>query len=224
MEISATTVNILKNFASINSNIVIKPGSRIMTVAEARNVLAVAEVPENFESDVGIYDLQEFLNILSLVDAPTLRFDANHMNICGDGGRTKITYFYADTDILTSPNKPIDMPSREISFNLDQATLVNIKRSAQVLGHGHLSIEPSDGAIKLSVVDLENNTGNVYSVEVDGEYSKDNFKFILNISNLKMLTGDYKVSISKKLVAEFVNPDQKITYWIALEKSSEYGE
>jgi len=224
MEISASTVNILKNFASINSNIVINPGNTLMTVAEARNVLALANVSETFESMVGIYDLQEFLNVLNLVDRPTLRFEPKNMMIGGDGGRTLIKYFYSDPEMLTAPTKPIEMPSREVTFDLDQGTLTNLKRAASVLGHGHLAIEPVGGSIQLSVVDLENNTSNVYSVEVAGEYELDDFKFVLNISNLKMIPGDYKVSISKQLISEFVSSDGNITYWLALEKSSEYGE
>jgi hypothetical protein len=224
MEISASTVNILKNFASINSNIVIKPGNKLMTVAEARNVLAMADVEENFESNVGIYDLQEFLNVLNLVDRPTLRFEPKNMMIGGDGGRTLIKYFYADPEMLTAPTKPIDMPSREVEFELYQTTLSNLKKASSVLGHGQLVIEPSGGAIQLSVVDPENATSNAYTVEVAGDYESDNFKFVLNIANLKMIPNDYKVSISKKLIAEFVSPDSKVTYWVALEKSSEYGE
>lgn len=224
MEISASTVNILNNFASINSNIVIKPGNKLMTVAEARNVLAMAEVPETFESSVGIYDLREFLSVLNLVDRPSLRFESTNMLIGGDGGRTMIKYFYADPEMLTAPTKPIEMPSTEVSFTLDQGTLQNLKKAASVLGHNELHITPNNGSIKLAVVDSENNTSNEYSVDVNGEYESDDFKFVLNINNLKMIADDYQVSITKQLISQFVSSNGKVTYWLALEKSSEYGE
>ena len=110
MEISANTVNILKNFSAINGNIVIKPGNKLMTISEAKNVLAEAQVPEEFNSIVGIYDLNEFLNVLGLVDKPRVRFEDNYMNIGGQSGRELVKYYYADTEMLTSPTKPIEMP------------------------------------------------------------------------------------------------------------------
>jgi len=224
MEISANTVNILKNFSAINGNIVIKPGNKLMTISEAKNVLAEAQVPEEFNSIVGIYDLTEFLNVLGLVDKPRVRFEENYMNIGGQSGRELVKYYYADTEMLTSPTKPIEMPDPDVWFTLDEQTLMGLKRAASVFGHGQLSIEPDNGSIKLSVVDPENSTANEYSIDVDGGYNNDNFKFILNITNLKMVSDTYQVKISSKLISQFTNEGEDLTYWVALEKSSQYGE
>lgn len=224
MEISANTVNVLKNFAAINANIVIKPGNKLMTISEAKNVLAEAKVPEEFNSIVGIYDLTEFLNILGLVDKPRVRFEEQFMQIGGVSGRELVKYYYADTDMLTTPNKPIDMPDADVWFTLDESTLNGIKRAAAVFGHGQLTIEPNDGSIKLSVVDPDNATANEYSVEVDGGYNNDRFKFALNIINLKMVSDTYEVKISSKLISQFTNESEDLKYWVALEKSSTYGE
>lgn len=224
MEICANTVNVLKNFSAINSNIVIKPGNKLMTISEAKNILAEAKVPEEFNSIVGIYDLTEFLNVLGLVDKPRVRFEENYMNIGGQSGRELVKYYYADTEMLTSPTKPIDMPEADVWFTLDESTLMGLKRAASVFGHGQLSIEPDNGSIKLSVVDPDNSTANEYSIEVDGGYNNDSFKFILNIGNLKMVVDTYEVKISSKLISQFTNEGGDLTYWVALEKSSQYGE
>ena len=224
MEICANTVNVLKNFSAINGNIVIKPGNKLMTISEAKNILAEAKVPEEFTSIVGIYDLTEFLNVLGLVDKPRVRFEENYMNIGGQSGRELVKYYYADTDMLTTPTKPIDMPEADVWFTLDETTLMGLKRAASVFGHGQLSIEPDNGSIKLSVVDPENSTANEYSIDVDGGYNNDSFKFILNISNLKMVPDTYEVKISSKLISQFTNEGGDLTYWVALEKSSQYGE
>lgn len=224
MEISASTVGVLKNFAAINGNIVIKPGNKLMTISEAKNVLAQATVPEEFSSVVGIYDLNEFLNVLGLVDKPRVRFEEKYMNIGGQSGREQMKYYYADTEMLTNPAKPIDMPDADVWFTLDENTLIGLKRAASVFGHGQLSIEPDGGTIKLSIVDPENSTANEYSIQVDGGYNNDAFKFILNISNLKMVSDTYQVKISSKLISQFTNEGEDLTYWVALEKSSEYGE
>lgn len=224
MEISASTVNVLKNFASINSNIVIRPGNKIMTMSEAKNILAEAEVPEQFDNIIGIYDLQEFLNVLGLVDKPRVRFDDNFMHIGGTSGRQVVKYYYADVDMLTSPTKPIVMPKPDVWFTLDEDTLSSIKRAAAVFGHSQLSIEASEGCIKLGVVDPENATANEFSIDVDGGYNDANFKFMLNIANLRMVQDTYEVTISKKLISQFAGIDNKVQYWVALEKSSTYGE
>jgi hypothetical protein len=224
MEISSNTVNVLKNFGTINSNIVINPGNKLMTIAEAKNVLAEAIVDETFDQTLGIYDLNEFLNVLSLVDNPSVRFGEQSMQIGGNAGRASVKYYYSDTDILTSPQKPIIMPDPDVWFTLDQDTLTNIKRAAMSLGHSQMLIEPDDGVILLTVVDTENTTSNSYSISVDGGYNEDSFKFIINISNLKMISDSYDVKISKKLISQFTSSDEKLNYWVALEKNSTYGD
>lgn len=218
MEISAETVNVLKNFSGINGNIVIRPGNKIMTISEAKNILAEAEVKETFDSIVGIYDLTEFLNMLGLVDTPRVRFEDSFMNINGQSGRELIKYYYADTEMLTSPTKPIIMPDADVWFDLDVGTLNALKRAASIFGHSQMIIESDDGAIRLSVSDPQNNTANTYSVIVDGGYTQDTFKYIINIHNLKMISNDYQVKISSKLISEFTSSDGNLKYWVALEK------
>ena len=224
MEISAETVNVLRNFSGINGNLIIRPGNRLMTISEAKNILAEATVKEEFGTEVGIYDLTEFLNMLGLVDNPRVRFEDYYMNIGGQSGRELIKYYYADTEMLTSPTKPITMPEADVWFTLDQSTLNGLKKAASIFGHGQMVIEPDDGAIRLSVSDPENKTSNTYSVVVDGGYNNDTFNFVLNIVNLRMVSDDYQVKISSKLISEFTNSDETLKYWVALEKSSTYGE
>jgi len=224
MEISAETVNVLRNFSSINGNLIIRPGNRLMTISEAKNILAEATVKEEFGTEVGIYDLTEFLNMLGLVERPRVRFEDYYMNIGGQSGRELIKYYYADTEMLTSPTKPITMPEADVWFTLDQSTLNGLKKAASIFGHGQMVIEPDDGAIRLSVSDPENKTSNTYSVVVDGGYNNDTFNFVLNIVNLRMVSDDYQVKISSKLISEFTNSDETLKYWVALEKSSTYGE
>lgn len=223
MEISAETIKVLSNFSQINGNIVIKPGNKITTMSEARNVLAEAVVPEQFDIQVGIYDLSEFLRVINLVDQPNVTFKEHFMNIGGNAGRATVTYYYSDPEMLTTPQKSIVLPSEDVWFDLPQQTLAALKQSASAFGHNHMIIEPDGDVIKISVADLENLTSNSYSILVDGNY-KENFKFIINISNLKMINGDYQVKISKQLISEFTSKNGNLKYWVALEKSSRYGE
>ena len=224
MEISASTVKILQNFASINSNVVIQPGNKIMTIAEAKNVLSEATVTEEFDKQVGIYDLQNFLSVLDLVDNPSVKFKDNYMIVGGNAGRAMVKYFYADPEMLTTPQKPIDMPQADVSFTLEQATINGLKKAASIFGHSQLVIEPDNGSVKLTVVDPENTTANTYSIMVEGEYNTEDFRFVLNINNLKMITDDYQVDISSKLISQFSSVNHDVKYWVALEKLSTYGD
>jgi hypothetical protein len=225
MELSESTIGILKNFASINSNIVIKPGNNISTISEAKNILASVDLQEEFPQEIGVYDLNEFLGVLGLVDVPRLKINEDHAVIGDSTGRSKIRYYFSDKEMLTSPSKPVNMPVADVKFHLDNDTLNRIKRAATALGHSELSITPGgDGCITLTVTSSDNSTANSFSIDVTGESQADKYNFIFNISNLKMLAGNYDVEISSKLISQFKNTDGSLKYWIALEKNSKYGE
>ena len=223
MELSEGTLQVLKNFASINSNIVIKKGNNLNTISEAKNLLASASILEDIPIDFGIYDLNQFLSVLSLVDTPRVSFKDQYVTIGDSTGRTEIKYFYSDMDMLTTPSKLITIPSVEVKFILDNETLNKIKRAASALEHTAVAISSNNGVVRLSVVDPENTTSNTFSIDVDGEFEEEDFNLIINISNLKMLPGDYEVEISSSLISHFTNVENKTQYWIALEKSSTYG-
>jgi hypothetical protein len=224
MELTEKTMQVLKNYATINPNIVITEGNVIKTVSEEKNVLSSVELDVTFPKTFGIYELSEFLSVLSLVDSPRLKFEDSYVLVTDSAGRSRIKYFYSDIDMLTTPSKDIIMPETEVKFTLDSATLSSIKRAASVLGHTEMSVTASDGVVSLSVIDNNDRTSNVYSIDVDGVFAEEKFNFIFNISNLKMVDGDYEVGISKKLISHFVNKENGIEYWCALEKSSTYGE
>ena len=224
MELSDNTLAVLKNFSGINQNILVRSGNTIKTISEARNVLATAIVSESFSQDFGVYDLNEFIGVLNLVDKPNLQFEEESVRISDSSGRSKVKYFFSAEETLTTPQKDITMPSADVSFTLDNDTLNKLKRAASTLGHTEVSIPGQDGVLSLSVVDSQNMTSNAFSIDVDGTYPDGAvFNFILSINNLKMLPGDYEVQISSKLISQFSNKEVDLKYWIALEKTSTFG-
>lgn len=223
MELTEQTLDVLKNYASINSNIVITEGNVVKTVSEAKNVLSSSTLDVDFPCTFGLYDLNEFLSTLSLVDQPRVKFDDNFLTISDQSNRSRVRYYYSDPQNLTSPSKDIIMPEAEVKFTLDRSTLGRIKRAASVLGHSEMSVSCTNGSIVLSVIDNNDKTSNAFSIDVDGTFVDENFDFIFNISNLKMIDGDYDVEISSKLISHFVNKESGIEYWVALEKTSTYG-
>ena len=224
MELSENTLNVMKNFSSINSNIMIREGNVLKSMSEARNVLSRAEVTESFPKDFGIYDLNEFISVLGLVDVPRLKFDDEYATISDSTGRSKVKYFFSPEETLTTPQKDVTMPAVDVSFVLTNDTLNKLRRASSALGHSEVSITNNNGVLNLSIVDTKNSTSNAFSIDVDGEFPQDSqFNFILSIANLKILPGDYQVDISSKLITQFSHKEMNVQYWIALEKSSTYG-
>ena len=222
MKLSENTLDVLKNFSAINPNMVFKPGKTIATISEAKNIMASATIQEEIPSQFGIYDLTEFLSTLSLVSDPDLEFTADSIKI-NDGG-TSIRYFYSAPEVLTAPSKNVNMPKPEVKIAFTADVINKIKKAAAVLCHATLEIAGEDGKIILLVRDLKNETANKYSIVVDESNAcTESFSFVMVIGNLKMLPGDYTVSISSKLISHFKNTTTPVEYWIALEKSSTFG-
>ena len=224
MELSENTLNVLKNYSGINPNMMIRSGNTIKTISEARTVLSTAIVDADFPKDFGIYDLNEFMGVLSLVDTPRLKFEDEYVVVNDSTGRSKVKYFYSSEDTLTTPQKDITMPEANVKFTLTNDTLNRLKMAASTLGHSEISISGKDGVLSLSVVDSQNMTSNAFSIDIDGEFDNDaTFNFILSTNNLKILPGDYTVEISKKLISQFSHTSLDVKYWIALEKTSTFG-
>jgi len=224
MELTDSTLQVLKNYATINPNIVVTEGSVIKTISVARNVLSTAQLNEQFPQGFGIYDLNEFLNVLSLVDSPRLKFEKDYVIVGDSTGRSSVKYFFSDPEMLTSPGKDINMPDAEVKFTLDTDTLSKVKRAAAALGHDDISITPVTGAVRLSVTDTKDATSNAFSIDVEGDYPEGvDFNFIMNVGNLKVINEDFDVEISSKLISHFSSKQSAIEYFIALEKSSTYG-
>lgn len=221
MKISKNTINTLKNFASINSNLVFKPGNTVRTISESKTIMSSAQLEESFPVEFGIYDLNEFLSVYSLFEDPELTFEDKTVLI--HEGSQQIRYFFSNTEILTQPSKDIIMPESEFKITVTATALDKIRRAASVLGHSEISIDGEDGKVSAVVFDSKDATSNTYKVDLDDNNDcKNEFNFVFNIANLKMIQGDYDLSISSKLISNWSNSNQPIEYFIALEKSSTF--
>jgi hypothetical protein len=216
--ISKSTIEVLKNFCSINKSIVIKPGNTVSTLSINKNILAIANVEEQFDTQISIYDLGVFLGGLSLFDAPKIdTTQSNYVTVSDQRGKSKTRFFYADPDIITQPpEKEISIPSEDVKFRLEAGVLQQLQRAASVYQLPDLCLFCSDGTMNLCVTDKKNDTSNSYSVEV-GE-SDDDFCYCFKVENLKLLAGDYNVTISRQNVALFQGDG--IKYFIALEPNN----
>jgi hypothetical protein len=190
----------------------------------AKNIVSRAEIEESFPNTFGIYDLSEFLSVLSLVDRPSITFGDNFCTVSDGSGLSSIKYFYSDPEMLSAPKKDIVMPQCEVKFLLTNDTLSKIKRASSALGYDNISIRPNGKSIEISVIDANDKTSNSYSVLAEGTFPEgSDFNFIMGVSNMKLLGEDYEVSVSTKLISHFKSINSETQYFIALEKSSTYG-
>jgi len=220
MKLSDNTLTVLKNFASINNSILVKQGTQLRTMSVAKNILAEAEIEEDFPRDVAVYDLNQFLNGLSLHQDPDLDFE-NNSYITIREGRRRVKYFYADPAVIISPpDKQITLPTEDVNFQLESASLEKLLKAAAVYQLPDLSVIGKDNEIRLVVRDKKNDTSNEYSIIV-GETDKD-FTFNFKVENIKIIPGAYDVSISSKLLSEFTNSNYNLKYYIALEPDSNF--
>tara|TARA_A100001037_G_scaffold2405_1_gene2169 strand:- start:1755 stop:2420 length:666 start_codon:yes stop_codon:yes gene_type:complete len=220
MKLSDKTVNLLKNFSNINQSILFKEGSKLRTISVMKNILAEAEVNESFPKDFGIYDLNQFLNGMGLHQNPDLDFtNDNHVVI--KEGRMRSKYFFADPSVIvTPPDKNLDLPSEDVSFELNTQQLDRLLKAAGIYQLPDLSVIGKAGVVKILVRDKKNDTSNDFAITV-GETDKE-FVFNFKVENIKIIPGTYDVVVSQKLLSRFKCKDYELTYFIALEPDSSF--
>lgn len=221
MKLSDNTLTILKNFAGINNSILVKQGTKLRTISVAKNILAEAEIKEDFPRDFAVYDLNQFLNGLSLHQDPDLDFtESSYLSI--REGKRRVKYFYADPNVIISPpEKEISLPSEDVTFQLDTTSLEKLLKAAAVYQLPDFSAIGEAGVIKLVVRDKKNDTSNEYAIVV-GETDKE-FIFNFKVENIKIIPGAYDVVVSSKLLSQFTNTQYNLKYYIALEPDSTFG-
>jgi hypothetical protein len=220
MKISDNTKDVLKNFSTINSGIRVKQGNKLETISNMKNILAVATVSESFPTNFSIYNLPEFLGATSLMEDPDFNFGETSLSIADNN--SKLAYFYASEGMVVAPDKIITMPDAEIEFAVTSTLLNDLQKASSVLGVNDLVLGSDGTSISLTVCDKKNPTSNTFS-RVVGEGDGTTFSMNFKIENLKVLTGNYNVSVSSKGISHFVNSDIDLEYFIALEPDSKYG-
>jgi len=222
VKISKRTLDILKNFSTINSGILVNEGNLLTTLSSTKNILAEARVDETFPRQFAVWDLNKFLGTVSLFKDPDFIFDENFVTV--KSGGSSVRYYYCAKNLVTSTNKRITMPSAVVEFDLKAKDFAEVMKAASVLQVQHLCVRSSeDGSkIELAVVDKSDTTSNFYSLEVGDNSTGATFEFIFDVDNLKILPGDYSVAISQKIVSCFTNKNEPLTYWIALNGDSSY--
>ena len=217
--LSKKTLDVLKNFSTINSSIVFRKGSTVRTISNAENILAKFTGEEVFPSDFAIYDLSQFLSGISLFNDPQLEFTSgDYVSI--RGGRQSAKYYFSDPEITlkSAPEKNVNFPGADLQFNLTGEELIQLQKASAVYSLPDLTFQSEEGSdtIKLILRDKENDTSNSYDLTVAG-CSTGTYSLDVKIENIRLLPGDYTVKVSKHLISEWTNTNVDLTYYIALE-------
>tara|TARA_B100001245_G_scaffold213849_1_gene180011 strand:- start:55 stop:726 length:672 start_codon:yes stop_codon:yes gene_type:complete len=223
MKLSKATIEVLKNFSDINQSLLFNEGTKIKTMNSLKNILAHANVVESFPKQFAIYDLNEFLGYLSTMDNPELSFEENHIKITDQDDQDK--YVYANTDYIVSPQKDIKVEEYNFKVNIKEDVFRKIDKKTTILQLHDLYLKGDDTTnnIFLCASNKKNDSSNEISIKI-GEGVTKKFNVVLKKENLKIIPGDYDISISSKGIAHFKNEKIDLEYWIALEPDSEYGE
>lgn len=217
MRLSRETISVLKNFASINSNILIKPGNVLKTKTSGSNLYAEAKIHEDFEVEVPIWDLNKFLGVISMFSNPDLEFGEKYVDI--SNGKSSVRYFYSPPSLLTVPTRDIKFAKPIASFLLDEKDLNEMQKASSILQVSNLKIIGENGKLMINVDEAGNNTSNNFSLLIDENYSGPDYEGKLNISDLKLMPGSYKVELTDTIITKFTHESGSLFYYIAIERN-----
>ena len=221
MKLSESTINVLKNFATINAGMQFKEGSVVRTISKGQNVLGKATVTENFEKDFVIYDLNRFLSLCSSLTDPEIVINTDANNLTVKSGTSKTTYGLADESMIVAPPaKELKIENAEVNFRLTKEDMSQVLKLSGILGLPNIAVIGDGASISIATLDVKNDESDNFSIKV-GETAS-NFKMIFNTENLKMIPGTYDVAISSKGISHFKHATDSVEYWIATEAGSKY--
>jgi len=225
MQVSKETIGALKNFATINQSLLFSEGRTQKTMAVAKNIFASVEMKDKFPVGFGIYDLTEFLNTLSMFDEPKFEFSDSFVTISDVSG-ANCKYNFAAASLIVSPpeDKTLEMPSVDISFTITEDNFGKIIKATSVLGLPDISLRNNGGSLMLGVIDKAASKSNAFEICVGSHSGEFEFDVHIRAELLKLLPGDYDVEISKIGFSRWEGHSNSAEYFIALEKTSTFGE
>jgi len=221
MQLSKTTIDILKNFSSINSNLVVKVGKSLETISPAKDIIASFTSEDEFSEQVAVFNLNESLGVLGAFENPELDLDIKSMLI--KQGKQRVKYNYADESLLiVPPEKGIKFPGPDITFDLTEAALLKLQKMSAILSAEDLAVIGNGKKITLKVFDKKNPSCNEF--ELDTEVATtEKFQVSFKIEKLKLMPGNYNVEISKKMISRFTHDTLSLVYFVAVEQDSAFN-
>ena len=221
MLLSKTTIDVLSNFSKLNTNLLIRKGSILETITVGKDIIARYESQDNFDTQVGILNLNEFLGVLSVFTEPELTLDTKFMNI--SQGKESVRYVYAEESSLFSPSaKPLKFPVSDIHLQITSETFNKIQKVSGIINADEMAIIGDGKNISIKIFNKKNPSANVFDIDT-GLTTSDKFRVVFKIEKLKVLPGNYTVDIAQK-ISRFTNDLIPLIYYIAIESDSVFPD
>lgn len=215
MKLSAETIEVLKNFSSINSSILFKSGTTLTTISSLKTVLASAKIAESIPSEFAIYDLNKMLAKINLHKDCDLDFEEDRV-VFNSGRRSDYIKHCSPKVIVTPPDKKLSISNPDYSFDLSQDDLEWQRKSAAISGSPNFVFESDGDKIYLVSTDVKDDSADRSQTEI-GEGDGRKFSIVMKVENFKMIDGNYTIEVSKRGLSKFTNKDKDVEYFIAIE-------
>jgi len=218
MKLSKETIEVLKNFAAINMSMLIRRGSVLKTVNSQKSIMAIANIQETMPREFALYDLNQFLGILSSFNDAELGFtDENDLQISDSTGAVAAYRYAAKESIVSAPDKNIELPTIDVTLNLEEKSLVSALRAASILCLPEICFVGRNGKTYLAAHNTKNDAAHSWEIPVGS--APTNYRTIFRMENLHLLPRDYTVTISTQGLANFKSKTGDVSYFVATENS-----
>lgn len=217
MKLSENTLSVLKNFATINSGVVLQKGKIQKTISPEQTILVEATLEDDMPTEFGIYDLNQFLGNVTTLANPEMTFATESVQM--NDGSFNLNYYSCSPNLIISPprDKDLVLKNPEVSFDIPAATLQKLLRLAAMNNLPHITVIGKNGKLTVRSHEKTNDTSNSADVAI-GDYSGDDFAVSFKTENLKMVSDDYSVQIKIGGFSCWINKKGTMKYFIALEK------
>ena len=215
MKLSEKTIEALKNFAAINSGVVLRSGNVQSTISTEQTIWVEVTLEDTFNIDFGIYDLNQFLGTITTLDNPELTFTEDEVTM--NDGMFEMVYRSCATNLIKTPprDKTLVMKDPDISFNVSSNLLQRLIKLSLMNDLTDLCILGNNEGLFLRTYQDKNDTSNFALTRI-GDYSGEEFSILIKVENLKMTIDDYTVQIKKDRFSLWTNKNETLKYFIAV--------
>lgn len=229
LTLSKETIDTLKKLYEVNQGVKFVEGENTLKVKSTDNGLLVhANIEEEFPRDFYVYDLREFLSVVSIIEKPILDFsNEKYVQIKSDDGKQKLRYIEADPQFVTSyVDKVPKLPSKDIEVTVTKEQFQSVMKAAHTMKLEFVGFTCDGTTVTLSAFNKNNGdekTTNNFSIELmDGDTEFQMF-YKLDQQNVSVLLGEGNLdfTISSKKISN-VKAESGKEFWIAMNANSKY--
>ncbi len=223
MIIDKFTIAVLKNFASINSSILIKEGN-VITSGIPDVIKATANLDVTFPKRFALDNLSKFIHILDIFGtSPDLNVEFFDNFLIVSSGSRQFKIMYTEESIIQDcivSDQQIELPSIDVILNINSETFSQLSKALKILGLSEIHIHGDGETLFISIIDSENSSSDSYSVEL--KKSEQKFRAVFKAEHFNLFPCSYEITICKRGIARFLS--DKLEYYITMDNNASFFE